>query len=87
MISSGRPKLLAVLVIFALCGLGIIPPWSSSGIYCDDSSIKFTFRGDTVSTYVLFLGMLLPAFIVVSTSHITLRDLLTQKYAQKKKSY
>lgn len=56
---------LTVLVVFALSGLGIIPPSSSSGFYCDDPTIVFAYSGDTVSTYMLFLGMLLPTLLVI----------------------
>ena len=56
----------AVLGIVGCTAYGIIPPWSHGGIYCDDPSIKFRFQGDTVPTVWLFVGLLIPPFLVVS---------------------
>lgn len=59
-------KVFLVLSIIVMTNLGVIPTWSNSGIYCNDTSINFKRQGDTVPTLYLFLGMLLPPFIVVS---------------------
>lgn len=56
----------AALAIIGLTVFGYIPPWSYGGIYCGDSSIAFKYQGDSVTTVELFLGLLLPPFIVVS---------------------
>ena len=56
-----------VLGIIGLTSFGVIPPWSQGGIYCDDPSIKFRYQGDTVPTLWLFIGILIPPFLVVST--------------------
>ena len=54
-----------VLGICALTGLGIIPPWQESGIYCDDASIRFKYQGDSVPTLYLILGCLIPPLCLV----------------------
>ena len=58
-------KYFAVVGIICLTGLGIIPPWSYSGIYCDDTSISFKYQGDSVPTLYLILGILIPPLILV----------------------
>ena len=60
-------RTVAVLGIIGLTSFGVIPPWKDGGIYCDDPSIKFRFQGDTVPTVWLFIGILIPPFLVVST--------------------
>ena len=59
---------IAVLGTIGLTAFGVIPPWSDSGIYCDDPSINFKFQGDTVPTLWLFIGLLIPPLLVVSMS-------------------
>lgn len=44
---------------------GLIPP-RGAGFYCDDQSIKHTYKGDTISVVNLFLGsLLLPIFFIL----------------------
>eukprot|EP00093_Oithona_nana_P013067 13067.XXX_630006_631277_1 [CDS] Oithona nana genome sequencing. len=56
---------LIVLGIIGLTGLGIIPPWPQSGIYCDDASIRFKYQGDSVPTLYLILGLLIPPLCLI----------------------
>ena len=66
----------SVLTIICLTVFGYIPPWSYSGIYCDDTSITFRYNGDSVTTVVLFVGLLIPSFLVVSLISTTYVSLL-----------
>ena len=59
-------RTVAVLGIIGLTSFGVIPPWKDGGIYCDDPSIRFQFKGDTVPTIWLFIGILVPSLVVVS---------------------
>jgi len=56
---------IGILGIVGCTAYGIIPPWAHGGIYCDDPSIKFRFQGDTVPTVWLFVGLLIPPFLVI----------------------
>lgn len=44
---------------------GLIRP-RGAGFYCNDQSIKFPFKGDTISVAQLFLGSLLAPIFFVS---------------------
>ena len=77
-----------VLGIIGLTGLGIIPPWPQSGIYCDDASIRFKYQGDSVPTLYLILGLLIPPLCLVrkTTSNYLQISLLLSAFVNRSSS-
>lgn len=57
--------LLTVLGGLGLSYSGLIRP-RGTGFYCNDQTIKFPYRGDTISVAQLFLGSLLAPIFFVS---------------------
>ncbi|CAH0401117.1 unnamed protein product [Chilo suppressalis] len=67
------PLILIVLVLIGLFELGVIPCYRA-GFFCNDPSLSFPYRGDTVSTVVLVVTIFLAPLIVILITELIFHD-------------
>ena len=59
-----------ILAVIVLAAVFVLAPFEAvhRGFFCDDESIHYPFREDTITVTVLIITTFLPVFLLVSTS-------------------